>query len=105
MTSATDNNPCTLRPEGEITIFTAIETKSQLMDLLEQCQEAEIDLSRVSEMDTAGLQLLALAKREFKGRGGDLHLVGHSAAVLEVLDLCNMTAYFGDPLVITSRKP
>jgi hypothetical protein len=31
-----------------------------------------------------------------------LRLAGHSRAVLEVFDLCNLAAYFGDPLVISN---
>lgn len=93
---------CTLRPEGEMTIYTAAEYKTRLGAALEQCQELEIDLSQVSEIDTAGLQLLILAKRECMARTCSLHLVGHSQAVMEVLDLCNMTAFFGDPVVIPS---
>lgn len=94
---------CQFHVEGEMTIYTAAETKERLMPLLVQCAELEIDLSQVSEMDTAGLQLLILAKRECMSRNGNLHLVGHSPAVLEVLDLCSITAFFGDPVVISSQ--
>lgn len=95
--------PCQLRVDGEMTIYTAADTKARLMPLLAQCPELQIDLSQVSEMDSAGLQLLILAKRECAQRNGTLRLVGHSPAVLEVLDLCNMTSFFGDPVVISSQ--
>lgn len=99
-----NNTPaCQFRVDGDVTIYTAADTKSRLMPLLEQCPELEIDLSQVSEMDSAGLQLLILAKRECAHRNGKLHLIGHSPAVLEVLDMCNMTAFFGDPVVIPSQ--
>lgn len=98
-----DTPVCQFRVEGEMTIYTAADTKVRLMPLLAQCTELEIDLSQVNEMDSAGLQLLLLAKRECAERNGNLHLVGHSQAVLEVLDMCNMTAYFGDPVVIFSQ--
>lgn len=102
MDTTNGNNPGQFRPEGEMTIYTATETKKGLMAALSGATELEIDLSQVSEMDSAGLQLLILAKHECQARNGSLHLVGHSAAVMEVLDLCNMTAFFGDPVVITS---
>ena len=60
--------------------------------------EREIDLSDVSEMDSAGLQLLILAKREAVRHNTPLRLTGHSPAVLEVMNICNMAAYFGDPI-------
>lgn len=99
----TTSGTCQWRPEGEMTIYTAAEYKTRLVAALEQCQELEIDLSQVNEIDTAGLQLLILAKRECTARNCSLHLVGHSPAVMDVLDLCNMTAFFGDPVVIPSK--
>lgn len=90
-----------LRIEQELTIYTALDMKNQLMALLADSAEIELDLSQVSEFDTAGLQLLILAKRECQARGGDLKLASHSPAVLDVLDLCNMVQFFGDPLVIS----
>lgn len=98
-----DTPDCQFRVDGEMTIYTAADMKARLIPLLAQCPELEIDLSQVSEMDSAGLQLLILAKRECADRNGSLHLVGHSPAVLEVLDMCNMTPFFGDPVVISSQ--
>lgn len=92
-----------MRIEHEMTIYTAAEMKAQLMSMLGKNAEIELDLSQVGELDTAGLQLLILAKRECAARGGNLRLIGHSPAVLNVLDMCHMTQFFGDPVVISSK--
>ena len=56
---------------------------------------------RIKDLEhTAGVQLLMLAKRTAQKQQGQLRLVGHSAAVLEVFDLLHLAAYFGDDLVI-----
>ena len=91
-----------LHIEGDMTIYTAAELKAELLAHLEKAVEREIDLSGVSEMDCAGLQLLILAKRESLRHGVPLRLTGHSRAVVDVLDMCNLTTYFGDPLLITA---
>jgi anti-sigma B factor antagonist len=83
---------------GDMTIYTAAALKEELMTHIAQPGEREIDLSEVSEMDSAGLQLLILAKREAMRYKHDLRLTGHSRAVQEVMDLCNMGGYFGDPI-------
>jgi anti-anti-sigma regulatory factor len=57
----------------------------------------------VSEIDTAGVQLLMLAKQAALARNSELRLTGHSPAVLEVFELLNVAAYFSDPLVMASR--
>ena len=91
-----------LRLEGELTIFRASELKPVI---LAEPPVREIDLSGVTEFDTAGLQLLMLAKRQAVATGRDLRLVGHSPAVMEVFDLLNVAAYFGDHLVMDSDAP
>jgi anti-sigma B factor antagonist len=98
----TKNGLCLLHIEGEMSIYTAAELKSQLLPHLGQSGDLEIDLSQVSELDGAGVQLLLLAKREAARAGANLHLSWHSRAVLEVFDLCNLAGFFGDPLVLSS---
>jgi anti-sigma B factor antagonist len=97
------NGVSLLHIEGDMTIYTAAELKAELMKRLEKPVELEINLSAVSEMDSAGLQLLLLAKREALRHGTPLRLSWHSRAVLDVLDMCNLTAYFGDTLVINPQ--
>lgn len=91
-----------LRIEGELTIYRAAELKQTLLAAVAEHAELEVDLSQVSEFDSAGLQLLLLAKREAGAAGRTLRLVDHSPAVVEVLDLFDLVAHFGDPLVVAA---
>lgn len=95
-----ENGVYRVKVEGEMTIYQALELKQGLMQCLHDCAELEVSLAGVSEMDTAGFQLLVLAKREASQLGRSLRLVEHSPATLEVMDLFNMAAYFGDPVVM-----
>jgi len=90
--------------EGSMTIYEAAADKPLLLSALAAATEAEIDLSSVDEMDTAGLQLLILLKRESLKAGKVLRLTGHSPASLDVLERYNLGAYFGDPAVPSSRE-
>jgi anti-anti-sigma regulatory factor len=95
------STPSVLRIEGELTIFRAMELKPILLaDPLPE----EIDLSGVTELDTAGVQLLMLVKRAAVEQQRELRLVGHSPAVMEVFELMNVAAYFGDHLVMDSNE-
>lgn len=87
-----------LKIDGDMTIYTAAALKDELMKHIVKPCEREIDLSEISEMDSAGMQLLILAKREALRSNTVLRLVNHSRAVLDVMDICNMAAYFGDPI-------
>lgn len=89
--------------EGTLTIYRAREIKDQLLAAVQDHDELHLDLAQVSELDSAGLQILYLAKREASRLGHALRIVAHSDAVREVLDLCNLHAYFGDPTLIPAR--
>jgi len=104
ISSTNKNGQSLLHIEGDMTIYTATEIKTELMTHMVQPCEREIDLSEVSEMDSAGLQILILAKREAERHGTSLRLTGHSRAVLDVLDMCNLASYFGDPVVLSCNE-
>ncbi len=70
---------------GEMTIYAVAEIKHKLFANLDKCHEVVIDLSEVAELDSAGVQLLALSKREFARLDKSWTLVDHSSPVLEVL--------------------
>jgi anti-sigma B factor antagonist len=87
----------------DMNIYNAAAQKGVLLKALDGCQELDIDLSQVGEMDTAGFQILLLTKREALKAGKVVRLTGHSKAVTELIDLYNMAAYFGDPMVIPAE--
>ncbi len=84
---------------GELTIYVAAERKPEILAVLAD-SENEINLSGVTEIDGAGLQLLILAKREAMTAGKVLRLTEHSSAVQEVLDLTGLASEFGDPVLL-----
>lgn len=99
-----DEGACVMALAGEMNIYHANEIKQAIANAMEKCAELEINLARVTEMDTAGIQLLILAKREMAGRRKTLRLSEHSPAVLEVMELYDLAAVFGDPLVIRAGR-
>jgi len=88
---------------GEFTIFTAAAVRAQMLEALDSGHDIEIDLAQVTEIDSAGVQLMVAAKLGAAVLQKNLSFSGHSPAVLDTLDLCDLSAYFGDPLLIHSR--
>ncbi len=85
--------------QGEMTIYNAMEQKNKLAEYLKPVLELHLDLSEVSEIDSAGLQLLLWLKQE----ATQLNLIQHSQAVVEVFELLNLASHFGDPIVLSSH--
>lgn len=104
-TRKSKKDPAGWRPEGEWTIYRAHELKAEWQAALAAAGPTlELDLSGVTELDTAGVQVLMQAKRDAQARACQLRLSRHSAAVLEVFELLNLAPYFGDPLVMASAR-
>jgi len=88
----------------DLTIYHALEQKNILLDALSTTDDLELDLLKVSEIDTAGLQLLILLKKEAQRTGKNVSIVAHSQAVRSVIDFCNLATELGDPLVIPAAE-
>lgn len=59
----------------DLTIYHALELKEKLLDALAQTADLELNLAQVGEMDTAGLQLLVLLKKEAQRAGKCVRIV------------------------------
>lgn len=88
----------------DMTIYNASAQKQVLMNALAQHDLVELDLSSVSEIDSAGFQLLVLIKREAARLDKTASIVAHSQCVQEVVDFLDMAAHFGDPILIQSHE-
>jgi anti-anti-sigma factor len=77
--------------DGELTIVTVAAQNQRLQALLTGDAAVSVDLSGVTEVDTAGLQVLLLAVREAERVGVPLQFHSPSAPVRAVLDLTGLT--------------
>lgn len=86
--------------QGEFNIYSAAELKDALLGLLNSHKQLDIDLGAVEDFDSSGVQILLMLKREALRQKRSLTFVQHAPSVREVLDLLNLVAELGDPLVI-----
>jgi len=77
----------TLRIEGDMTIYRAAELRELLVEALQDPQPLALDLSGVTECDSAGLQLLLAAHATAAERGQPLQVAHASAALHDMLAL------------------
>ncbi len=91
-----------LRPQGELGIYTVATLRHDWLQALGAHDELEIDLGGITEIDTAGLQLMLMAKR---CPGKTVRFVNHADAVLRLLELANLGGALGDPLLVARTRP
>lgn len=104
ITCSLPNDRPTLHISGALSIYEAVDAKAGLLEALGLTDVLDVDLSMVSEIDTAGLQLLLLLKLEAQRQNKRLHFLGHSPAVLRLVDLYNLAGVFGDPVVLRGTE-
>lgn len=90
----------TIAIEGEFTIYRAAELCDSFKAAFAAAPagaELQVDLTDVTEMDSAGVQLLIAARKTATESQRELQLIGHSPAVLEVFQTLDLAAHFGAP--------
>ena len=97
-------NKNTIYLEGEITIYQVAELKQQIFAVINDTQELEINLAQVTEIDSAGIQLLMFIKKQRLIFGKPLALTEHSKVVLDLFELMNLVTYFNDPVVLIDSE-
>lgn len=94
-----------LHVDAEMTVYTCGGLKPHLLEQLTAHPNAiGIDLSRVVEFDTAGLQLLLLARRHASAGGRELRVINPSRVVSDVLELCRLDNWIAANDVATGAK-
>ena len=98
------NSPALVAIEGEMNIYRAVELKKTLLDGLEASPAIEVDLSGVEEMDTSGIQLLALIRMEAARLKKQMKITAASQAASTLIELYNMGEFLGAATVKTDES-
>jgi len=89
-----------LRIEGEMTIYSAAALAARVIAAVTDASGvASLDLSQVTDIDTAGLQILLMARKLARARAG-LALIDPSPRVEALLRLCRLE----DMIVSRARR-
>lgn len=96
----TDASIFELMIPGDMTIYEAEELQAKFSEVVDMNKSVSVNMANVAEMDSAGLQLMVSLKKTLDDKGKTLVFQNHSRAVIDLLDLMDMTTYFGDPIVL-----
>ncbi len=88
--------PAVIDIVGDLTVQVAAEWKARLTTALEGSDQLWIGLSQVTEIDTAGLQVLLLLRREAGQTGKQVEFASPSQPVNDVLALAHLDGELAD---------
>lgn len=89
---------------GEINIYTVVILKDILLKEIRGNRFLSFNLSRVSEIDTSGFQLLTALKKESQRLKHSLYFRDHSSEVLSILDVYGAVGLWGDKIKIPASE-
>jgi anti-sigma B factor antagonist len=92
--------------EGELTVKCVRELWKKFIEVLnrENTDSVITELSGISEIDTAGIQLMMALKIYSEQKKISFSYTGHSLPVLKIIDLYGLTLFFRDKMAITREN-
>jgi anti-anti-sigma factor len=98
------SNHCKVALVGKCTIYNVTRLKQALLETINNNQNILIDLEKVSDFDTAGMQLFISAKNTVKLSQKKIKFTSHPICVIAILELYGLTSFFGDKIVLTATE-
>lgn len=84
-----------LKIKENMTIYNASKLREALVKAIRGATEIEMDLSAVREMDSSGIQLLIMLKRESDAAGLGMRVSSPSEAARSVIELYSLGEFLG----------
>ena len=86
-----NDTAATLEISGDLTIYTAPEFKDKLRDIYTDSKPLQVDLGKVGEIDSSGIQLLILLKKLRSDKNLEFMLLSIPGHVSEIFDILGIT--------------
>jgi len=81
-----ENNSLQVIFDGKLTIYSVHEARDCFLSVFKNYSSAVLDLSSVSDVDTAGFQIILCALRDFKKAGKPVCITENSKAVIDIFN-------------------
>lgn len=89
---------------GDMTIYEAEEIKSLFDKAAKSKGNICVNLENVSEIDSAGIQLMISLKKTLIENDREVTFESHTEAVINLFDVFDIATYFGDPIIMDNQS-
>ncbi|MDH4263276.1 MAG: STAS domain-containing protein [Spirochaetia bacterium] len=94
---------CLISLKGDLNIYNTPNFINELSSLFKSYNKIALDVGKVAEIDTAGLQTMIAAKKEALLNNKVFKIVNHSPSVIRLIDLLGLVGFFGDKIKIPTE--
>ncbi len=98
------SNHCKVTLIGKCTVYNVSRLRESLLEIINTNQNILIDLEKVNDFDTAGMQLFISAKNTIKQNQKKIKFISHPICVVAIFDLYGVTGFFGDKIILTPEE-
>jgi len=96
ITTRRTDNGSTIKIEGDLVIASVAEAKPEIVAALAGARDIRLDLSAIDDCDTAGVQLLLMARASARLQGKRLATIARSASFAEAVERIGIPAGWFD---------
>lgn len=97
---AMQKNVLRVRLGESLDIASAVEARNRLLQVSQSSPHLDLDLSSLSDIDTAGIQILLALVQERTRRGAHTRMVHPSQPVLDAFGLLGLQHIFDEAVVV-----
>jgi len=97
-------NSLAIALQGELTFASLPDVFSNLKDLFMENTQLAIDLSGITRIDSAGIQLLCALKRTASAKNKNVKFFNHSPSVIDLLEIYGLVGLFKDKIIINAQE-
>jgi len=98
------NNSTEIALSGELTIFCAMDLYQEHIQKIKFKSKVIFKLSSVSEIDTAGMQIILILFKEIKKQSGEYEVSSISDVISDYVKLFNLENYFSPSIKNTEPQ-
>ena len=98
------SNHCRVSLIGKCTIYNVLKLRQSLLEVINRNQNILVDLEKVNDFDTAGVQIFIAAKNTTKQTQKKIKFISHPTCVIAILDSYGLVGFFGDKIVLTAEE-
>lgn len=89
---------------GDFVVYSIGKWKEFILEKIHNIEVLSADFGKVTEVDSAGVQLLISTKKFFIENGKKFTIQNHSPKLIEYIDIYGLIGYFEDKVLVSAKE-
>lgn len=90
--------------EGSFVVYSLGKWKELILEKVQEIEVLSADFGKVTQVDSAGVQILISTKKFFLEKNKKFIIINHSPKLLEYIDVYGLIGYFEDKISVSAKE-